>query len=131
MKKTLQRILDIVEKTGDRVIMIDINTNQAFVVMDLHSYEKLIENDDKNHHFTADSRNLEDDMDLWHKTQQELHNPGFEPMEINPDEPMPAADKSEVAVEEKIQLHLDKGQQVEPMESGNRYYFEEIDDIKA
>ena len=122
MKKTLQRILDIVEKTGDRVIVIDINTNQTFVVMDLRSYEKLMENEDKNHHFLADSRNLEDDMDLWHKTQQELHNPGFEPMEMNPNEPM--------TPQEKVQLHLDKGQQVEPMDSGNRYYFEEIDDNK-
>ena len=131
MQQTLKRILKIVEKTGDRVIVIDINTNQSFVVMDLHSYERLMENGEKNHHHVADSRNLEDDMDLWHKTQQELHNPSSEPMEMDPNEPMTPEDQPNIKDEEQVQLHLDKGQQVEPVDSGNRYYFEEIDDNKT
>ena len=64
---------------------------------------------------------IADDMDLWQKTQEDLVNSDF--TEFNQPE---AAEFEETSSEIKVQLN--KGQQVEPLQSGNKYYFEEIDE---
>lgn len=41
MASILQKILQMVRKTGDRVIVLEASGEEAFVLMDLASYEKL------------------------------------------------------------------------------------------
>jgi hypothetical protein len=46
MDKQFKRILDLVRRTGDRMIVTDPDGKEAFVVMDLGSYESLLDAQD-------------------------------------------------------------------------------------
>lgn len=43
MDSQLQRILDLVRRTGDRMVVTDPNGEDAYVVMDLDSYEDMVD----------------------------------------------------------------------------------------
>lgn len=121
MQKTLKRIFNLVEKTGDRVIVFDSATDHSFVVMDFQDYENLVSAQSKKPLPENAIGRIADDMDLWQKTQEDLANSDF--TEFNQPE---AAEFEETSSEIKVQLN--KGQQVEPLQSGNKYYFEDIDE---
>ena len=46
MNDQFRRILDLVRRTGDRMVVTDPEGNDAFVVMDLESYEQMIDLED-------------------------------------------------------------------------------------
>jgi hypothetical protein len=54
--KLLQKVMDLAEKTGDRVIVVNPKNGTAHAVMPFAAYEKLVSN-------TASLRNLGDDQD--------------------------------------------------------------------
>lgn len=59
--KQLKKILKLIKKTGDKVIVYNENEPEnSFVLMDLENYEDLVEgnNDDKNKLEIADTRDL-------------------------------------------------------------------------
>lgn len=69
MKDSFRRILDLVRKTGDTMIVTDPNTEDIFVVMDVDRYEMLMDIgfDEEN---TDDLEELEDNQnqrekDIW------------------------------------------------------------------
>jgi hypothetical protein len=47
MNDQFRRILDLVRRTGDRMVVTDPEGNDAFVVMDLESYEQIIDLEDE------------------------------------------------------------------------------------
>ncbi len=57
MDKQLRRILNLVRKTGDRMVVTDANGDDVYVVMGLEQYENLVipkENVDKSHGLPSD-----------------------------------------------------------------------------
>lgn len=58
MTDSFRRILDLVRKTGDTMVVTDPNGENVFVVMDLNQYEMLLESD-----FVPEEE--EDEKDIW------------------------------------------------------------------
>ena len=62
--KLLQRVMDLAEKTGDRVIVVNPKTGAAHAVMPFAAYEKLVKN-------TASLRSLEEGWDYSDEDEEE------------------------------------------------------------
>lgn len=58
MTDSFRRILDLVRKTGDTMVVTDPNGEDVFVVMDLNQYEMLLKSD-----FVPEEE--EDEKDIW------------------------------------------------------------------
>lgn len=43
MSPQLKHVLQLIERTGDRVVVFDASSDEAFVVMSLKGYEKLVD----------------------------------------------------------------------------------------
>lgn len=101
--EALKKVFDLAKKSGDRLIVYDRETQDAFVVMDLDAYQTLL----KRQHLNANShkiKNLESeiskDLALWERTKQEVksgrlsEHPEGKPAEAG-ETPLPIIDNSE------------------------------------
>ena len=118
MEKRIKRIFDLVRQTGDRVIVFDGSTDEAFVVMDLDSYESIIQA--KSSPQPDHTSQMAEDLALWENTQKNVieSKDGKSPLEQS--EPLEGVDTQLVKVGDREQ---------EPDENtvGEKYYFEEIE----
>lgn len=72
MDTRFQRILSLVKRTGDRVVVTDPNGDDAFVVMGLDQYEDLIDSFDYlNTDFEGEEGSEEEDIDLGEEVEDE------------------------------------------------------------
>ena len=76
MQNKLQKAINLVKKTGDRIIVFDSpKTNNPYVVMDLNEYEKLIIGRSEVRGLTEDELldKINRDIAIW-KSEQEVEN---------------------------------------------------------
>ena len=63
MNRQLKRILDLVRRTGDRMVVTDPDGEEAYVIMGLEQYEEILEAVEHHHH--AHALDEEEDDEAW------------------------------------------------------------------
>ncbi len=99
----IERVINLIRRTGDRCVMMDNSSDDVLVMMHLHDYENLLDGDsDKKKLITMSEREMMDkvdrDMAYWRSLHPE-ENVGHE--EINYNNFPPAAKKGAEKAEEK------------------------------
>jgi len=101
-QSSLEKAIELINKTGDRLVVADKNSSSIFVVMSLRDYERLVLNHDKISDLTEDEllNKINRDIAIWKTYQEEKEN------------------------EEKMALLEETNNLAEE----DRYYFEPLDD---
>jgi hypothetical protein len=126
MDKRLTSLLELIKKTGDRLVVLDGSSDaEPFVIMDLSSYERLIEQQGSitpASSIVSDQDSMREDMELWEKTKQEVESPSV-------------VAESVIAVQDQTPVMSAQNAELPVAESegtaGDKYYFEEIDDNES
>lgn len=103
MNHSLQRLFDLIKKTGDRLIIYDSNDDQAFAIMSLEAYEQLL----------GEPVDWDDERDIPPPA---------------PDIVMPESfDSPQQSEESGVKTEVVNLGQVEP-DNNDKYFFEEVDE---
>lgn len=72
MSETFSKILRIIEKTGDKCIVFEEKTDDAYVVMSLDAYDKIVSNNSHIASLTEDQllNKINSDIALWKSNQE-------------------------------------------------------------
>lgn len=120
MDKRLTSLLELIKKTGDRLVVFDASSDaEPFVIMDLASYNKLRESQGvSSRTIVSNAVAMAEDMDLWEKTKRDINSPQMSSEQIIASEPTSAsAPSTEMsAMTQETEANTD-----------DKYYFEEID----
>lgn len=123
MDKRLTSLLELIKKTGDRLVVLDNSSDaEPFVIMDLSSYAQLREERGGGSSplsVVSDQESMASDMELWEKTKQEIETPVVTEPVSTPELSVTSNETGEiVATESEATV-------------GDKYYFEEIDDNES
>ena len=103
----IKKLINLIEKTGDRLVVIDRVGNPAYVIMGFSAYEKLIEGKAEISDLTEDEllEKINRDVSIWRSSQEEAKLQEFETLE----------------------QVLQKEEQEEVRDEGEKYYFEPVE----
>lgn len=122
MPNSLEKIIELIKKTGDNCVVLDSSGNPAYVVLGFSQYEKLLADKSAIAELTEDEllNKINRDIAVWRAKQQEDEESNWEPIDNLNGEPKiePIADEKAV---NKANIAA------EPDESDEKYYFEPID----
>lgn len=127
MKESLNKIIDLINKTGDKCIVLNSQNDQVFVVMDLSSYEDLVLGQGENISRLSEDELLSKinrDVAIWRSGQEEKEEESV----LTLDETI----KNDVGAEEATETsseNNDSDNSLESLESKEegKYYFEPVD----
>lgn len=79
----LKKIINLIEKTGDRCVVVDQEGNPAFVIMSFSAYEKLVEGKSDITDLTEEQllEKINRDVSIWRSAQDEAKLQEFETLE--------------------------------------------------
>ena len=120
MDKRLTSLLELIKKTGDRLVVFDASSDaEPFVIMDLASYNKLRGGQGvASRTIVSNAVAMAEDMDLWEKTKRDINSPQLSSEPIVASEAAPAAIPS---------AEMPSMTQETEANADDKYYFEEID----
>ncbi|MDD2806921.1 MAG: hypothetical protein PHW95_00140 [Patescibacteria group bacterium] len=122
MPNSLEKIIELIKKTGDNCVVLDSSGNPAYVVLSFDDYKKLVADKSEIADLTEDEllNKINRDIAIWRVKQQEAETNNWEPIESLNLEP-----KVEPSAEEKS---LNKANiEEESDRNDEKYYFEPID----
>lgn len=125
MKAQFQRILDLVRRTGDRMVVTDPDGEHAYVVMDLDQYEDLLVGNEASLTDFAANANEMDEEDFVEPSVQDLES------EI-PQDIQKAVEQDLAIIQSWEQAHeKEKVEQIKKKDDGGtdeeRFYLEPIE----
>jgi len=115
MAKSIEKIIDLIKKTGDKCIILDAEGQPQYVIMSFDDYEKLISAKMEVAGLTEDELldKINRDIANWKSGQEEEKINNWQPVEETP--------KKEVKIDDSS-LNLEKKEDKE-----DKYDFEPID----
>ncbi len=128
MKDQFKRILELVRKTGDTMVVTDTNGQDVYVVMDLDQYEAIL--DGMSEHFGDWEEGMEDEERMHEEEKQEWEIPdGFvidDPEGGLADEPFVSNEPPDVDIWSTMQSANNKG----PTWDMSKMNTDEIEDLE-
>ncbi len=119
MHSQFQRLFHLIKKTGDNIILLDPDSNDPYILMNLNAYEELLESYSNTN---AGERVLQSNQD----SIRPVRRPQIKKVsqtDVDESEVLPGIDTEvvDLSVEEK---------ESEP-EQGEKYYFEEVEETET
>ena len=118
MSDKFSKILRIIEKTGDRCIVFEKETDEAYVVMSLDQYENASQGQNDIGRLTEDEllNKINSDIALWKRTQ-----------ETSPQKERDSEETFNTPLTTVESVISSKAHEEKPTESDERYYFEPVE----
>jgi len=117
MQKSIQKVFDLINKTGDRCIVLSESSDKAYVIMCIKEYERMVFGKTQISDLTEDEflDKINRDIAVWKSQQtEEVNDPELD-NEISPD-----FDDNLADISENYDWEEDEDEEEEP------YYFEKV-----
>ena len=117
----LNRVMNLIRRTGDRCVVLDNENSDAMVVMDLDEYERMLDDDERPCSCCVEDKDLEEEDDLM---------ADHEPEEVSAEEKIDDFSSKVRDLHEEIFANI--GTEVKlgevPVAEEERFYLEPIDE---
>lgn len=124
MNNPLNKIINLAKRTGDRVIVTDTEGSEAFVVMNLDEYEKMIGAKDEIRDLSEDEllSKINRDIAIWKSTHEEVVG------QANIEQKTEKAESDDFMPKIKKTFRINSDSQpLNEIEEDERFYFEPIE----
>jgi len=115
MEQQIKRLIELVKQTNDRLVVLDSDGKNAFVVMNIHAYEQLVGKTDQKMEHISEIMDNEKYWDLSEESLQPSENIANHEAEV-----IKGIDTEIVNIGEDMSEPISA-------EENNKYYFEEVD----
>lgn len=129
MQNPLNKVIDLIKKTGDNCIVLDESGNPSYVVMDFDKYQSIAVAKENVAGLTQDQLldKINHDVSSWKETSPEIE-PEPNPEALADIEEVEIGENKEVLTPIGEENSLNKAKNEEKEEhTGEKYYFEPID----
>jgi len=126
MDKRLRQLVDLVSKTGDRLVVYDSAEDVApFVLMDLPSYQRLVSSSQQTARPPVDHEEaMAADMNLWQQTAQEV----LHPKALTEVAPQADVESTPDPLSETATTSINQAEGEAQTGGNDKYYFEAVEE---